>query len=329
MSNALVSLFGNTFEGTANLPAHLFAADGSATAQLLGGLGGEGRNRIGLKGARFRLVHAGQEVAVKDESYLDVVILGANAAVSRTYYAGKYDQTKKEKPTCFSPDGVAPHKDSVTPQSTKCATCPQNEKGSKIYEDGTKGRACGFSKRLAVTLPGDPDQTVYQLDVKALSIFGDGMPAKRLYTLAEYTKLLASQNFNVTALVTRVSFDTDVSVPKLYFTPQAPIVDASVAANMQKLAKSKETQKLLEVTPDSVDLTGEVDAPEPFAQPATVKPAAVAAPKPAPVADVVAPEPEVIPAEPKPAKVKAAPVAAPVAAAPMEEDLAGLLDDLV
>lgn len=314
----LVSLFGGNTAMT--LPAHLANVEGSATSQLMGGLGGEGRNRIGLKGARFRLIQAGQEVAIKDESYLDVVVLGANAAVSRTFYAGKYDPTKKEKPTCWSPDGVAPGKDAETPQSAKCATCKQNEKGSKVYDDGTKGRACSFSKRLAVMLPGDPDQNVYQMDVKALSIFGDGLPAKGLYTLAEYSKLLAARGVRAEGVVTRVSFDTDSSVPKLYFTPQSFVGEAEFAA-IAKLTKSPEVKQLLEVNAETVNLSSEIDLPDDNGFSTQTPPAhALAAPAttPAPAAE-----------KPKAAKPKAEPKPEPVAATPMEADLESMLDGLI
>lgn len=317
MSNNLVALFGSN--NAMSVPSYLAATDGSATSQLLGGLGGEGRNRIGLKGARFRLIQAGQEVAIKDEPYLDVHILGANAAISRTFYSGKYDPAVKAPPSCWSADGVTPGKGVTAPQSTKCASCPQNEKGSKVYDDGKKGRACAFSKRMAVALVGDADQNVYQLDVKALSIFGDGIASKGLYTLAEYSKLLAARGVRAEGVVTRISFDTDSSVPKVFFTPQS-FIDEATFAEVSKLAKSAEVKALLEVNAETVDLSGEVDAPDDggFSQPKAV---AAPAPAPAPVAE----KPKAAPAP----KKEAAPTPAPVAAEPAGEDLEGLLDDLV
>jgi len=351
MSSNLVTLFGGS--NALTIPDYLKDLTGSATQQLLGGLGGEGRNRIGLKGNRFRLIQSGQEIAVKDEPYLDVIILGANAAISRTFYMGKFDPAVKAAPDCFSPDGVAPAKTAAKPQSSKCATCPQNEKGSKIFDNGTKGRACSFSKRLAVTMLGDTDQAVYQLDAKALSIFGDGVPSKGLYTLSEYSKLLGARGVKAEGVVTRVSFDTDSSVPKLFFTPQS-FVSPEDYADISKLAKSAEVKTMLEVTADSVDLSGESDM---LATKVVTAPArAIAPPAPAPAVEVeevdedavalaalmakmasakaakalpvtdVAPKAAAAPkAPPKAAKS----VAAPVAAEAMGEDLAGLLDDLM
>jgi hypothetical protein len=319
MTTNLVALFNS---GTAvAVPAYLRATADSVTSQIGGGMGA-GRNRIGLKGARFRLVQAGQEIAVKDEPYLDVIILGANVAINRTFYAGTYDPSVKAPPSCFSVDGISPAKDAAEPQSSKCATCPQNEKGSKVFE-GRKARACAFSKRLAVMLSGDPEREVYQLDVKALSLFGDGIDAKGLYTLSGYAKFLAARGVRAEGLVTRLSFDTASSVPKLYFTPQSFIAEEEFAV-VAKLAKSAEVKSVLEVNASTVDLSGEVSMEDDggFSTPA---PAHVLA-APVPVAEVAKPKPAAVPkkVEPKPE-----PKPEPVAAEPMGEDLEAMLDGLI
>jgi len=321
MSN-LVALF-NTNTALA-VPAWAAMTPDSATAQMGGGLG-DGRNRIGLKGARFRLIQGGQEVAIKDEPYLDIVVLGANAAISRTYYAEKWEQGKKAAPACFSADGITPSTDAASPQSARCATCKQNEKGSVVFDSGKKGRACSFSKRCAVMVYGDPDQIVYQLDVKALSLFGDGVASKGLYTMAEYSKLLQARGVRAESLVTRISFDTDSSVPKLWFTPQAFVAEGELPGII-KLAKSSDVKAMLEVTLDTVDLSGETDAPM------------VAAPKaiPAPVKQAVVEDAVAKPAKAPAAAKKAAPAAtpapkpaAPSTALPMDDDLEAMLEGLV
>ena len=317
-SQNLVALF-DTNQALA-VPKWAALTPDSATAQMGGGLG-DGRNRIGLKGARFRLIQGGQEIAIKDEPYLDIVVLGATAAISRTFYVAKYDAAKKEAPTCFSADGVVPSKEAQAPQSSRCATCKQNEKGSKIHDDGSKGRACAFSKRCAVMLYGDQDQMVYQLDVKALSLFGDGVASKGLYTMAEYSKLLQARGVRAESLVTRISFDTDSSVPKLFFTPQAFVAEGELP-EIIKLSKSAEVKAMLEVTLDTIDLSGEVDAPVAVQVTAAgkvvedVQPKATRAPR---AARAAAPAPTPAPK----------PVAAPVEALPMDDDLEAMLEGLV
>jgi len=324
-ANNLVALF-DTNTALA-VPAWAAMTPDSATAQMGGGLG-DGRNRIGLKGARFRLIQGGQEIAIKDEPYLDIVILGANAAISRTFYMDKWEPGKKVAPSCFSADGIAPDAKSATPQSTRCATCKQNEKGSVVFDSGKKGRACSFSKRVAVMMYGDPEGVVYQLDIKALSLFGDGTPSKGLYTLSEYSKLLQARGVRAESLVTRISFDTDSSVPKLFFTPQAFVAEGELP-EILKLAKSQEVKTMLEVTIDSVDLSGEVDAPMSDAPAAPAKAVATTA-----VEDVVAKPAKAAPA-PKKAAVaatpapKAAAAPAPVEALPMDDDLEAMLEGLV
>ena len=322
-SQNLVALF-DTNTSLA-VPAWAAMTADSATAQMCGGFG-DGRNRIGLKGARFRLIQGGQEIAIKDEPYLDIIMLAANAAISRTFYLEKWEPGKKVPPTCFSADGLSPDAKSESPQSARCATCKQNEKGSVIFDSGKKGRACSFSKRCAVMLAGDPDKMVYQLDVKALSLFGDGIASKGLYTMAEYSKLLQARGARAEALVTRISFDTASSVPKLWFTPQA-FVDQSEMAGIIKLSKSAEVKSLLEVTLETVGLSQEHDIPESDV-PAPVR---LATPAATPTPEMVETVPVKAAKPPKAAKPVEAPVAppAPVVAQAMDEDLESMLEGLV
>lgn len=234
-----LSLLQNT--SVMELPDYMKATEPSAMG---GGLGtGGGRNRIGLKACRFRLIEGGDEVAVKDENFLDVVVVNANPHVSRMYYAGKYDPTVKIAPTCFSSDGITPYEGVQVKQSEKCNGCPQNVKGSAVTEAGEKRRACSFSKRLVVMLDGDENQNLYQIDLKSMSIFGDGTPEKGLYTLAGYNKLLHSKNVRVEALVTRLSFDTASSVPKVFFTPSRFLTETQVK-DVLKISNSQEAKDM-------------------------------------------------------------------------------------
>jgi hypothetical protein len=163
-------------------------------------------------------------------------------------------------------------------------------------------------------LVGDTEDVVYQLDVKALSLFGDGVPSKGLYTMAEYSKLLQARGVRAESLVTRISFDTDSSVPKLFFTPQA-FVDQNSMPEILKLAKSPDVKKMLEVTLETVDLSGEVDASNSDA------PAPAATSAPAPAAKKAA-------AKATPASAPA-PVPEPTVALPMDEDLESMLEGLM
>lgn len=79
-----------------------------------------------------------------------------------TYYKGNYDPANPVGPVCFAfaPEDknapMVPHKDSVMPQCADCASCPQNQFGSAVKADGTKGagKACKNIERLVALIPG-------------------------------------------------------------------------------------------------------------------------------------------------------------------------------
>jgi hypothetical protein len=287
---------------TSNLPAHLNYSTGVSTDLMLGGIG---RNKIGFKGSRFRLIVNGQEESVLETLSMEVVIVGAAKGVGRIFFEGNYDPDTKVHPSCYSADGITPGADVTNPQSVKCANCPQNQKGSKVTADGTKTKACNYFKRLAVVWLGDPAHRIFQIDAKAMSIFGDGEPARNLFTLNEYAKKLNTRGWDVAHLVTKLSFDTDSSVPKVYFSP-VRLLEEDEAAWVQELVNSDEVLQTVTITAitDASDSQAEATDAE-ATQDKT-------APKAAPVAAAAAPK-----AQAKPVIVrKAAPAAAPV----VEED---------
>lgn len=180
---------------------------------LMGGAGGGGGKRISIKGGVFRLLSDGKEVASIEDRHLDVVVVNAAANIGRTFYAGAYDPEKSAAPDCWSADGDKPSSESKNPQSSTCATCPQNMKGSGSADS----RACKFSQRLAVVLESDMDGDVLQLQVPAASLFGqaegENMPLKA------YANWLGAQSISPEMVVTRMKFDTKAQSPKLFFRP--------------------------------------------------------------------------------------------------------------
>lgn len=313
MSNQLAVIDLNT---PSALPAYLQAFQSNIGQNLI--LGGTSRNRIGLKGNRFRLIVAGQEEAVVEDNYLDVIIVGAAPGVSRIYYAGGFDPTVKQPPTCYSADGVAPAADVHNKQSVTCDSCPMNEKGSKVTDSGGKTRACQFFKRLAIVLPHEPTR-VYQLDGKSMSIFGESKAAVNKFSLKEYGQKLKTRGLDASMLVTRLSFDSDSSVPKLLFTPTR-YLDENEASAIQDVINGDDVKAVIEISAQTVDLSGETDLPtqevapaaqEVPAQAAAIEPVKAAAPT---VTRAAAPTVA------KPAAATAAATAAPVvtrAAAPV------------
>lgn len=288
------------FSGSdSSVPVHLRSAQGGLTDSIADTIGGEAVPTIGLKGSRFRLKEGGQELAVRDEHYLDVVIVAAAPAVSRIYYSQSYGADDTQKPACFSADGVKPSSESEMPQCATCALCPQNEKGSRISDNGQAAKACSYYRRLGVVLLGDTSGKVYRLDVKSLGLFGDGNGLGK--TFNEYVKFLRSRNAELTTLVTRLTFDTESSVPKLLFQAARWLTADEYEISKHHDREAADNAVKIEYKGVSVSLQAEATLDIPGQRPVTLE-----APKPE------APKPEA----PKPVRTKPAPAAAAPAPAP-------------
>lgn len=303
------------------VPAHLAARVGAPSALALSLTGGissttGGFPRISIKGARFRIIEGDTET-VLDQTFLDVVVVGANPRLSKQWYAKAWTpDSEPSAPDCFSLDGIGPDPESTSPQNDLCASCPQNAWGSKITPQGQQIKACADQKRLAVVAADDPSGPVYLLLVTPAALKG----------LNQYQKELSMRGIPPEIVKTKVSFDTDASFPKLKFS-FAGFLDESTQTAVDELFGS-----------DSVkEITGEVirqpvAVPAPAAKPVavTVKPAAPK-PKPEPVA-------EVPPAAPKrgfgskvatPAPAAPAPAAKAKPAAPAPETaVSSLMDEI-
>ena len=195
---------------------------------LTGGTGGGGGKRISIKGGVFRLMADGKEITSIDDRHLDVVIVNAAPKISRTFYAGTYEEGSTKGPDCWSADGEKPDASIDEPQAHDCASCPMNVKGSGQGES----KACRFSQRLAVVLANDVGGDVMQLTLAATSIFGKEDGEKR--PLQAYARYLAAQNINPETLVTRLRFDTKAAVPKLFFQPVRWLEDDEYAVAVEK-----------------------------------------------------------------------------------------------
>ena len=174
--------------------------------------GGNGTNsRISIRGSRFRMMVGGEQVSVRKDSTLNMVIVNA-AEIARTYYEGAFDAENPSAPVCWSADSKTPSSDVPEDQrkAARCADCPMNIKGSGQGET----RACRFSQRLAVMLEGDTDK-VYQMQMPATSIFGAA--AGNDMGLQAYVKFLSQHNTPAIAVMTEARFDDDATAPKLYF----------------------------------------------------------------------------------------------------------------
>lgn len=291
MSNALTL-------ANIQVPAHLAQRVGvpSVLAQsLAGGIGsGESTARISIKGSRFRIVEGGTET-VLDSTNLDVIVVGANPRLSKTWYARVWTpESEPSSPDCFSLDGVSPDTQATEPQNDLCASCPQNAWGSKVTPQGKQIKACSDQKRLAVVAADDPTGPIYLLQVTPAALQG----------LGKYQKELSLRGIPAEIVRTRISFDTDASFPKLKFD-FGGFLPADTQQEVDKLFGTEEVHQI----------TGESHTSVPKAAVPHKVP-----PRPAPV--VVAPKPvvEEVPTTPKrgfgAAKKEAPPTPAPQAKAP-------------
>lgn len=272
-------------------------ADSNIFEQLV--VGGQSTPRISLKANRFRFIEGGKEIGMHNGLALEVVLLGGHKGIGRVYYKGEYNPNSKEKPTCFSKDGDAPDVLAQEKQSSKCATCPQNQLGSGKPINNKLTRACSFKKRVVVA-PKDLSKA-YALDLAATSIFDNGNPAQNLYGFKAYIEMLSQprnglpKGINPLCITTSISFDANASVPKLFFG----VVNWLDEASMYKaaaLAQSEEVKAIIDEGVaqdpgfDEANLSQAKPAPEPAAAapsmpaPEPAKPAPQPAPAPKPAA---------------------------------------------
>lgn len=259
------------------LPAHLRTAELSdATKALMGNSSGF---RLSIKAGVWRLLSNGKEYAKLKERELEIVVVAAAKHVARNYYEASFDDDATPvPPTCFSRDGVTPDASVTEPQSSACASCPQNMKGSGQGES----RACRFNQSLAVVLANDIGGNVMKFQVPAASIFGKGEGSN--IPLREYVTQLATIPVNIDTVVTRMTFDLDASAPKIFFAPARYLTEDEYAT-VQRQGKTPAALQAIEFT---VAETDKVTRPA-LAIPGRAPAAAAAAPK---VEEPPAPPPE-------------------------------------
>ena len=194
-----------------NLPAHLANVKLDDFTKAFTTAGGSVK-RISLRGRVFRLVDGGKEIAKNTDPHLDVVIVNGSTTVQKTFHASTYSPDETSVPDCWSSDGERPDIEVENPQHHNCKECPNAIKGSA----GGQKTKCRFSQRVAVVLANNPAGDIYQLVIPSLSLFGAGdmdhMP------FLQYARYVGSSGFNLNMLITRMTFDTDSNVPKLFFS---------------------------------------------------------------------------------------------------------------
>lgn len=198
--------------GGTKLPAHLAAMFGSDDdkSDLSGGVG-LGFPIMSIKGKVWAIARGKEKQMILNSegdprASIEVVIIKGNKHLSKVYYKGGYTEGSTEKPTCYSNDAVAPAGDAVEKQAANCATCKNNQWGSRIGDGGKKGKACSDSRRVAVAPAGLLN------DPMLLRI-----PAATLKPLMEYNEELGKRSRKYQLVVTKLGFDPESLSPKITF----------------------------------------------------------------------------------------------------------------
>lgn len=222
------------FESKA-LPAYLANVDVSTLNNDLTSHAGSGFPIISIKGKVFTVVRDGERnILTKDVDgekipapSIDVVLLKANKNTSKVFYIKGYQEgVENVKPDCFSNDGTHPDSSIEAPQAKSCATCPHNEWGSKIGDNGaTKGKACQDAVRMAIA-------TADQLNDPYLI----RVPPASIRALGEYGAMLKKRGVGYNAVVTKIGFDMESPSPKLTFKPVGFLDEAGYHAAQETAA---------------------------------------------------------------------------------------------
>ena len=235
------------FQG--GIPAHLQNAKlDDATKALMGEKSSTGSSlkRISIKAGVFRMIVDGKEVAKNEERSMSVIIVAAAPKESRTFYAKQFVEGQPVTvPDCWSDLGDVPHPKAENPQASRCLDCPQNIAGS----GQGNSRACKYSRRIAVLLENDPKGEVFQLTIPSNSLWGS---ENGKLGIKPYAEFLGSHNLNITQVVTKMSFDTDSSSPKLHFKASRPLNEEEYEL-AQKASKSDAAKKAIGSTAAEMD----------------------------------------------------------------------------
>jgi hypothetical protein len=178
---------------------------------------------------------------------LNVIVVGISPAISKSWYAAAFRPgVKILMPDCFSTDGERPDQKSPRIQSTSCATCPKNQFGSAISDDGTegKGKACRDGRKIAVVPAGD---------VKNKSFGGAPMmlrlPVMSMPNLARYCGELNISGIDISQVVTQMSFNMDVRYPEVVFTALGYVQDPDDYRDALEWMRSDIVRQMLDEAP--------------------------------------------------------------------------------
>lgn len=220
---------------------------------------------IGYRGKTWSLRMDNQDHVFTREDgtpigYLDVIILRQGKGKSKSYYPSWDQDSKGERPTCASMNGIVPDADVQQRQAESCAVCPHNV--FKTMANGRKGKECSDYKRLAVFVLPSHTAPLFAGQPLIEPLFLRVPPAS-LQSLAALGKRMTQRGYpNPAQYVTRIKFEPTASHPQMVFEELQPLTDVQAPTVIG-----------LRNNPLAARITGEdaVNAlPAPQAQPARV-----------------------------------------------------------
>lgn len=281
MSTAVVPL------NKAQLPAHLRADAEQARAiskEFAAGVTA-GFPIISYRGKVWRVRKSGDEVAYVDRKgnplpNIEIVLVRSNPQPSKTFYKGKWVEGDNSPPDCWSSDGIKPDAAVQHKENPVCASCPRNQWGSRITEQGKKGRECSDVRRMAVVFYSELQKKGADAHVFLMRV-----PPASLNPLKDYVeKALAPASIPPFAVVTEVGFDAQASHPKLTFRvaededENALFLDGEEYELIKQLRDSDEVQRILSEEPEYAE-AGTTGGADGSAKAAEETPAPASAPK--------------------------------------------------
>jgi hypothetical protein len=235
--------------------------------------GGGNMRRIQLSNGRiFKRVVNGEQIGKSVSNQLDVIVVDWLMEPSRKFYAAAYDKDAKATlPDCWSNDGITPEATAKGKQSSSCAACPKNVKGSG---SNGKGKACRYERRLAVLVAGDPSGDVYQVAIPGASLFStnDGS----IYGFEGYKKFLLANGEGLDTVVTRIIYDAEADTAKVGFKAIRHLTEVE-SGLVDAAQENPETEKYIMLTVAAASGATALAAP--------AKAAAIAPPPAQPVAN--------------------------------------------
>lgn len=182
---------------------------------------------ISLRGGKWRYRWQGKEDVINGANgfaspVLEVVIVDASKTLTKMWYKDPYAEGQRKPPDCWSSDGKVPDAAVPEPVSDVCLTCPKNAFGSVITPAGKKAKACQDRRRL-VLAPAPDLLNEAKGGPIMLSI-----PPGSLKNSQAYGDFLDENGLAYYGCVTQLSFDQQVSHPKIEFTYLRPLDDDDV-----------------------------------------------------------------------------------------------------